>query len=530
MAVPVKTISRRSLRSSVKENSTSQRRNDQSNAATRGRGRKRRVTGASIDGTPAKVSRARIHHIAKEGLSYTNYVSTEVGDRVLSCGEGEQLGHPGRRTTKKPRKVDIVEEEGLKIVQVVAGGVHSALLTVDGDVYMCGLNESGTVPAIGVEPEGCTDKFTKVDLTNEIKSQGKIVMLAAGAGFTAALTDKGSVIVWGNLRDPNGMINVSNPLLDKMRDHPVILIHYKKRVIVKIVAGENHLVMLEKHGRVLTFGDGKMGQLGRSRRTESIRPQYMVDEDGNSLILILKDRRRKDVYVKDIYAGGYWTMLLADDQVFSFGLNNFEHLGVPVEGEAPTDQSTEGDKREFRIFTPVVANAYLGRTWTHINGMHHIIARDANGEVYGIGKNVDNALGLGTWRGQDDFDHWKYTTLERVHFPSEAGKIAGTTAKLSCSIAWTENGDAYAWGCDTSGQLGLGLKEDDDKIVPRPAKIASAHLEGYKIISASISDNHSLFLAVKNEHDAVLTFNNLLCAMFCVRPDLFSARTLFFVI
>lgn len=30
-------------------------------------------------------------------------------------------------------------------------------------------------------------------------------------------------------------------------------------------------------------------------------------------------------------------MLVSDDQVFSFGLNNFEHLGVPIEGEAPTD-------------------------------------------------------------------------------------------------------------------------------------------------------------------------------------------------
>ncbi|KAJ1356881.1 hypothetical protein KIN20_014729 [Parelaphostrongylus tenuis] len=61
-----------------------------------------------------------ITRIAKESLSYANYVSTKVGDRVLSCGDGEQLGHPGRRTTKKPRKVEIVEEEALKIVQVRA--------------------------------------------------------------------------------------------------------------------------------------------------------------------------------------------------------------------------------------------------------------------------------------------------------------------------------------------------------------------------------------------------------------------------
>ncbi|VDM57937.1 unnamed protein product [Angiostrongylus costaricensis] len=393
----------------------------QSTATTRGRGRKRKVTEEDVCETPAKTPRTPGRpraHLTKVKLSYTNYVSSKVGHRVLSCGEGEQLGHPGRSTTKKPRKVDIVEDEGLKIVQVVAGGVHSALLTLDGEVYMCGINEQGTVPAIGV-----TDKFTK------------IVMLAAGASFTAALTDKGSVIAWGNLRDTSGEINV-HPLLAKMKDHPVVLIHYKKRVIVKIAAGENHLVMLEEDGKVLTFGDGKMGQLGRSKRAGSIRP----------LVLYL---------------------------------------------------ASAEDKRELRIFTPSVANAYLGRTWTHIDGVQHIIALDANGEVYGIGKNTDNALGLGTWTGNDDSEHWKYSTLERVQFPPEAGKIAGTTAKLGCSIAWTEDGDAYAWGCDTSGQLGLGLKEDDDRVVPKPQKITSAHLEGYKIISASISDNHSLFLAAK---------------------------------
>ncbi|KAK6027911.1 hypothetical protein OSTOST_06053 [Ostertagia ostertagi] len=463
------------------------------------RGRKRKVPQEDGSATPAKTpktpgGRGRIAH-AKVKLSYTDYVSNEIGDRVLSCGEGEQLGHPGRTTTKKPRKVDLVEEKGLQIVQVVAGGVHSALLTTDGEVYMCGINEQGTVPAIGVEPEGSTDKFTKVEFSEEIASQGKIVMLAAGASFTAALTDRGSVIAWGNLRDTSGEINV-HPLLTKMKEHPVVLIHYKKRVIVKIAAGENHLVMLEEDGKVLTFGDGKMGQLGRSKRTGSIRPQYMVDEDGRSLILILQDKKRKDIPIKDIHAGGFWTMIVSDDQVFSFGLNNFEHLGIPIEGEPPTDASEE-DKRELRILTPDVATAYLGRSWTHIDGVQHIIARDKEGEVYGIGKNTDNALGLGTWTGNDDSEHWKYSTLERIRFPREAGKVAGTTAKLGCSVAWTEKGDAYAWGCDTSGQLGLGLKDDDEKIVPTPQKITSAHLDGYKIICASISDNHCLFLAKK---------------------------------
>lgn len=52
-------------------------------------------------------------------LHYTDFVRETAGHRVLSCGDGEFLGHPGRTTSKKPRKVDIVEDEDLEIVQVI---------------------------------------------------------------------------------------------------------------------------------------------------------------------------------------------------------------------------------------------------------------------------------------------------------------------------------------------------------------------------------------------------------------------------
>lgn len=79
-----------------------------------------------------------------------------------------------------------------------------------------------------------------------------------------------------------------------------------------------------------------------------------------------------------------------------------------------------------------------------------------------MGKNTDNALGLGNWTGKDDQQHWLYDTLQKVDFDE---KIVGVSAKLATSIAWTAEGKAYAWGFDTTGQLGLGLKEEDDEKV-----------------------------------------------------------------
>lgn len=60
-------------------------------------------------------------------------------------------------------------------------------------------------------------------------------------------------------------------------------------------------------------------------------------------------------------------------------------------------------------------------------------------------------------------------------------------------------GKVFAFGCDTVGQLGLGIKDDEDKIVPRPRSVNSAHLDGYSVLSISLSDNHALMLAAKDD-------------------------------
>lgn len=122
-------------------------------------------------------------------LTYDLFAPSIIGDRVLSCGEGEALGHPGRTTTKKPRKVDIFEEEGLKPLQAVAGGVHSAVLTSEGEVYMCGINEKGTVPAEGVEKEGSTDEFAKVKFEEDIEKEGKVCMLSYYCFYSNIISD-----------------------------------------------------------------------------------------------------------------------------------------------------------------------------------------------------------------------------------------------------------------------------------------------------------------------------------------------------
>ncbi|KAM3720040.1 Regulator of chromosome condensation [Dirofilaria immitis] len=379
--------------------------------------------------------------LKKFHLSVESFLPTEKGDRVLSCGDGEQLGHPGRSTTRKPRAIGTLPEEKL-IIQVVAGGVHSLVLMEDGTVYTCGINEKGTVPGEGIEPEGSTDKLTPIKFNDSlIQRHGKIVMLTAGASFSAALTDKGSVIAWGNLRGMSGCIESHETLLE-MEKQPVVIVQHQQKVIVKIVA---------------VYDKGK----------------------------------KKLVIFDNIMAGGFWTAARSiDGTVYVCGLNNFGQLGVPT----PEALENEDNQPELKIMHPIKASAFGSTAIAELSGIQHIIVLNEQGEIYGIGKNTDNALGLGTWSGKEDGDHWKYSELQKIDIPES---IKGISASLGCSIVWTDDGNAYSWGYDSSGQLGLGIKDDDEKMIPRPQKITSAHLDGYRIIGVSLADNHALFLAKK---------------------------------
>ncbi|CAG9534242.1 unnamed protein product [Cercopithifilaria johnstoni] len=461
-----------------------------------GRGKKRKLP--SLNSTSSTANRTlnssagslTLRRLKKFYLSVENFLPTEKGDRVLSCGEGEQLGHPGRNTTRKPRAISTLPEEKL-IVQVVAGGVHSLVLMEDGIVYGCGINEKGTVPGEGIEPEGSSDKLTQIKFNDSlIQRHGKVVMLTAGASFSAALTDKGSVFAWGNLRGMSGCIESHETLLE-MEKQPVVIVQYQQKVIVKIAAGENHLVMLTENGEVLTFGDGSVGQLGRCSRVSHIRSQRMVNDSPDSLRISVYDKGKKKLVMFDnIMAGGFWTAARSvDGAIYVCGLNNFGQLGVPTP-EAPED---EDNQPELKIMHPVKASAFECTKIVDLSGIQHIVALNAQGEICGIGKNTDNALGLGTWSGKED-DHWKYSELQKIDIPEP---IKGISASLGCSIVWTDNGNAYSWGYDSSGQLGLGIKDDDEKMVPRPQKITSAHLDGYRIVGVSLADNHALFLAKK---------------------------------
>ncbi|KAL3094177.1 hypothetical protein niasHT_028266 [Heterodera trifolii] len=239
-----------------------------------------------------------------------------------------------------------------------------------------------------------------------------------------------------------------------------------------IAAGENHLAMLSNEGQILTFGEGSMGQLGRSVRTEHIRAWYMVDESGASLTLRVLEHKQ---------FLGVPPQSSPTHRKSAAGTSDEDDGGVgPPKPKSPATIAA-GQEESNKVALLTCATAFpADKRWTHVAGVQHVICRSGDdSQIYGIGKNTDNALGFDTWQGNHDEEHWRYDTLQ--HHP-----IAGRNA-----------GRVFGFGCDTVGQLGLGIKEEDEKVVSNPRQITSAHLDGYRVLGVSIADNHvgALFLA-----------------------------------
>lgn len=229
-----------------------------------------------------------------------------------------------------------------------------------------------------------------------------------------------------------------------MKKGPTVILHHNNVTIVKIAAGENHLVMLSSEGEIYTFGEGSHGQLGSSTRTKHIRSGYMADDTGRSLRRQVLEKS-KFVKFADIFAGGFWTMARSmDGRIFACGLNNFGQLGFPLPEDATKEQDDlEEQNKKLKIDRLTYSPAFpSNKKWTHIAGVKHIIARSDDGEVYGIGLNTDNELGIGTYKGREDQEHWRYFELQKITFPDNV-KIAGITATLGCSIAWTDTGKLF---------------------------------------------------------------------------------------
>ena len=166
-----------------------------------------------------------------------------------------------------------------------------------------------------------------------------------------------------------------------------------------------------------------------------------------------------------IAAGGEHSLALAaDGTVWAWGRSAEGQLGnVTLTPQA----------------SPVIVSGFTGTITAVAAGDQHSMALDADGVVWTWGRNDEGELGLGSTGGA----HAAPATLSR---PAGFGNVVGVATGKQHSFALTDDGRAWAWGSNATGQL--GVSGDAQSSVPLLLPGLS------EVVSIDGGDGHSVAL------------------------------------
>jgi len=297
---------------------------------------------------------------------------------------------------------------------VVAGGLHSCLVSGDGRTFCWGSNDHGQLGT------GANVRATTPSL---VGGDARFTSLAAGFSHSCAISRDGGAWCWGD-NDAGQLGDRSNAA----RTAPVRVAD--GHVFRVIAAGAAHSCGIDQNGVAWCWGSNARGQLGDSTSRDTNVPSPVAGARRFSAIS----------------AGWNFTCALdADGHAFCWGDDSGGQLG----------DSTITSAR--RLPVPVSG----GLSFVSISaGYTHACGVTKQGDAYCWGKNGGGQLGDGTTADR--------STPVRVKAPTRFASIT-TGGVHTCAVS--PDADAYCWGKNNYGQLGDGGTTDH----PLPTRVAGAH-------------------------------------------------------
>jgi alpha-tubulin suppressor-like RCC1 family protein len=318
-------------------------------------------------------------------------------------------------------------------LQVSAGNSHSLAITTNGELWAWGLNTSGQL--------GRGNTTSPQTSPTRIGSATNWASVSAGTNYSLAVTTNGELWGWG--LNTNGQLGDGTTT---QRTSPTRIGSATNWASVS--AGNGHSLAVTTNGQLWAWGLNTSGQLGRGNTTS---PQTSPTRIGSA------------TNWASVSAGtSYSLAVTTNGQLWAWGLNTSGQLGS---GNTATLTSTT------RIGSAT--------NWASVSaGNGHSLAVTTNGQLWAWGLNTSGQLGRGN------------TTSPQTS-PVQIGSAtnwASVSAGTSYSLAVTTNGQLWASGLNTSGQLGMPFQTLEFLL-----------LEDLNFAKISTGDNHSLAITTTGE-------------------------------
>ncbi|XP_048453850.1 E3 ubiquitin-protein ligase HERC2 [Rhincodon typus] len=195
---------------------------------------------------------------------------------VYSWGEAEdgKLGHGNRSPCDRPRVVESLR--GIEVIDVAAGGAHSACITAAGELYTWGKGRYGRLG------HGDSEDQLKPKLVEALQGY-RVIDVACGSGDaqTLCLTDDDIVWSWGD--GDYGKLGRGGSDGCKV---PMKIDSLTGLGVVKVECGSQFSVALTKSGSVYTWGKGDYHRLGHGSDDHVRRPRQVQGLQGKKVIAI----------------------------------------------------------------------------------------------------------------------------------------------------------------------------------------------------------------------------------------------------
>jgi alpha-tubulin suppressor-like RCC1 family protein/tRNA A-37 threonylcarbamoyl transferase component Bud32 len=320
--------------------------------------------------------------------------------------------------TLTPPSISVAEAIGPPArpkVSIVAGGLHTCLVAVDGRAFCWGGNDRGQVGVVG---------GTRLATPAAIGAELRFTAVAPGLAHSCAIARGGALWCWGE--NDHGQLGDRTTSARSLPTRSAV-----GHVFRSVAAGAAHTCGIETDGDAWCWGADGHGQLGDGGSTDRTSP-VAVSASGERFSTI-------DV------GWNFTCGLTGEGKALCWGENAAGQLG---------DGSTV-DRR-----TPAVVRADV-QFKSITAGNAHACGVTEGGDAYCWGRNASGELGDGTTAPR--------TTPVKVRSDERFVSIAAG-AVHTCAVA--EDGEAWCWGRNTYGQLGNGGTTDSGQ----PTRVAGGHI------------------------------------------------------